>query len=66
MKLDYLVRDSIFISSNRWGTYLNVYFVDSDYIMRPIQLHFELVPKGLNNKVCTSVILIIHMCIYIL
>lgn len=58
MKMNYLVRDSILISSDRWGKYLDVYFADSDNIMRPIQLHFELVPKGLNNKVCTSVILI--------
>lgn len=64
MKLDYLVRDSIFISNDRWGTYLEAYFGDSDQII-PIQLHFELVPKGLNNKVCTSVIPLYSKSIYI-
>lgn len=55
MKLDYAFRDSILVSSEKWGKYLDAYFIDSDNIKRPIQVYIELVPKGFINKVCTSI-----------
>ncbi|XP_026815483.1 apolipophorins [Rhopalosiphum maidis] len=51
MKLDYAVKDSLYISSEKWGKYLDVRFVDSNNTVKPIQLHFELVPKGFTNKI---------------
>lgn len=52
MKLDYMLKDSILIANEKWGTYLDAYFIDSDNVKRPIQLHMELIPKGFTNKVC--------------
>lgn len=52
MELDYLIKDSLFVSSEKWGKYFDASFIDSENTERPIQLHFELVPKGLTNKVC--------------
>lgn len=51
MKLDYGIKDAIFISSDKWGKYLDIRFIDSDNTVKPIQLHFELVPKGFKNKI---------------
>lgn len=52
MHLYYTVKDSIFVSSEKWGKYLDAYFIEPESTKRPIQLHFELVPKGFTNKVC--------------
>lgn len=60
MKLDYGIKDAIYISSDKWGEYLDIRFIDSDNTVKPIQLHFELVPKGFTNKVCTPFIYIIN------
>lgn len=53
MDLDYSVKDSLFVSSQKWGKYIDAHFIDSDNVKRPIQLYCELVPRGLVNKVCT-------------
>ena len=58
MKLDYAFKDSLFISSQKWGKYFDAHFIDSDGTSKPIQLHFELVSGGFNNKVCTFFICI--------
>lgn len=55
MQLDYLIKDSLFISSDKWGKYFEASFIDSDNIERPIQLDFELVPSGFTTKVCISI-----------
>lgn len=52
MQLDYALKDSILIGSDKWGKYLDAYFIDSDNVKRPIQLHMELIPKGFTSKVC--------------
>lgn len=57
MELDYLIKDSLFISSDKWGKYFEASFIDSDNIERPIQLDFEFVPNGFTTKVCISIIL---------
>ncbi|CAH1725498.1 unnamed protein product [Aphis gossypii] len=51
MKLDYEIKNAIFISSDKWAKYLDIRFIDSDNNIKPIQLHFELVPKGFTNKI---------------
>lgn len=60
MKLDYEIKNAIFISSDKWAKYLDIRFIDSDNNIKPIQLHFELVPKGFTNKVCTPFIYIVN------
>ncbi|VVC28237.1 Vitellinogen, open beta-sheet,von Willebrand factor, type D domain,Lipid transport protein, N- [Cinara cedri] len=51
MDLDYLVKDSILVSNEKWGKYLDISFVDSQNIERPVQLHAELTPDGFINKI---------------
>jgi len=58
MALDYLIKDSVFVSNDKWAKYLEASFIDSDNVERPLQLQFELVPGGLTTKVCISVIII--------
>jgi len=52
MMLDYGIKDSIFVSREKWGKYLDAHFVDVNNTVRPIQIHFELMPRGFTNKVC--------------
>lgn len=59
MKMNYAVKDSIFVSDEKWGKYIDVSFIDSESNTRPIQLHVEFVPGGFRNKVCISLIIII-------
>lgn len=54
MELDYSVQESIYISKELWGKYLDIYFVDSDNNKIPIQLHSKLIPGGFKNKVCIA------------
>jgi len=60
MKLDYELKDSIFVSSEKWGKYLDARFIDTDNnnIIRPLEVHFELVPRGFTSKVCITFIYI--------
>lgn len=51
MELNYFFRDAIFVSPEKWGKYIDGYFIDSENIKRPLQLHFELLPKTFINKV---------------
>jgi len=60
MKLDYEINYAFYISSDKWGEYLDIRFIDSDNSVKPIQLHFELVPKGFTQKVCTLFIYIVN------
>jgi len=55
MKLNYLLKESIFVSSEKWGKYFDGHFIDSDGIKRPIQLHSELVSGGFINTVCVPI-----------
>lgn len=56
MQLDYAFKDSIYVSSEKWGKYLDARFIDKNNTIRPIQVHFELVPRGFTNKVCITFI----------
>lgn len=56
MELDYLIKDSVFVSSEKWAKYIEASFIDSDNTERPLQLQFELVPNGLTTKVRISFI----------
>uniref|UniRef100_A0A2H8TZF4 Apolipophorin n=1 Tax=Melanaphis sacchari TaxID=742174 RepID=A0A2H8TZF4_9HEMI len=51
MKLGYRLKDSVYISNEKWGQYLDVRFVDSNNDVIPIQLHLEFVPRGFTNKI---------------
>lgn len=51
MQLDYVFKDSILIANEKWGKYLDAYFIDSGNVKRPVQLHMELIPKGFTSKV---------------
>lgn len=55
MDLDYSVKDSLFISKEKWGKYFDAMFIDSDNVQRPFQIYFELVPRGFTNKVCNYI-----------
>ncbi|XP_060861024.1 apolipophorins isoform X2 [Metopolophium dirhodum] len=50
MKLDYAFKDSIYVSSEKWGKYLDAHFIDQNNTIRPLQAHFELLPRGFTNK----------------
>lgn len=63
MALEYSLKDSVFVSNDKWGKHLEVYFMDLDNIKRPLELHFDLVPHGLNTKVCISVDLVYKVLI---
>jgi len=54
MKLDYAFKDSIYVSSEKWGKYLDARFIDKNNTIRPLQVHFELLPRGFTNKVCIT------------
>jgi len=54
MKLNYFLRDSLYVSSEKWGKYLDARFIDGNNTNRPLQLHFELVSRGFTNKVCIT------------
>lgn len=56
MKLNYGFNDSIYVSSEKWGKYLDAHFIDTDNIIRPLKVHFELVPRGFTNQVCITFI----------
>jgi len=58
MKLYYALKDSIYVSREKWGKYLDVHFIDADNIIRPLEVHLELVPRGFTNKVCVTIIYI--------
>lgn len=58
MELEYLLKDSVFVSKEKWRKCIQAYFVDSDNIKRPLELHFDLVPHGFKTKVCISIYLV--------
>lgn len=63
MKLDYSVKNSVLLSNESWKSYLDASYVDSESIIRPIQLYFEYVPDNFNGKVCI-LILLYNKCIF--
>lgn len=61
MALEYSLKDSVFVSKDKWGKYVQGYFMDLDNIKRPLELYFDLVPYGLNTKVCISIGLVYNV-----
>lgn len=66
MQLEYLVKDSVFVSKDKWGKYLEGYFIDTDNTKRPIELNFDLVPHGFNTQVCIKIFTYIYQVGYML
>lgn len=58
MALDYLIKDSVFVSNDKWAKYLEASFIDTDNVERPLQLQFELVSGGFTTKVCIYVVIL--------